>query len=198
MKRKGAARPLPSDSVCWPRRPGTMYDFGDASFCLRIHRLAGCSQSWAVQRGVAGTEETVPETAVASGVSIGVIGLRSHSVRVAAASLRARLCFGVLDPTVRVIGDHPVFGLLFLENWTGQVSRPLSHLCRGFVVERGGGIAGGAAHLSICSEHRGDAGQLAEPVVVPLLPFGDVRRGGFALDRKSTRLNSSHLGISYA
>src|SRR5205814_10448319 len=56
------------------------------------------------------------------------------------------------------------------------------------VIERGLGVAG------LSQEHLAAGGDPAEDLIVEDVGAAVVRR----LDRKSTRLNSSHLGISYA
>src|SRR5262245_36901694 len=43
-----------------------------------------------------------------------------------------------------------------------------------------------------------DAGMIRNPLLTLLLPLGPKQLEFTATDRKSTRLNSSHLGISYA
>src|SRR3712207_8215695 len=63
------------------------------------------------------------------------------------------------------------------------------------VVDRAGRGACLAEHLAQLAEH---LAELAERVERVLLPAARLLLGRVLLDRKSTRLNSSHANISYA
>src|SRR5690606_39851450 len=62
------------------------------------------------------------------------------------------------------------------------------------LIDRLAGLEEVDVSQSVIFRHRGHGGGIEGEVGVFLLPIGEVA----ALDRKSTRLNSSHVKISYA
>src|SRR3712207_6918237 len=85
---------------------------------------------------------------------------------------------------------------------------PYTTLFRSRCVDRGGGVAmwrgsalASVALVSLATDIGQGAGLASASGVRPFLPpllAGALARGDIGVDRKSTRLNSSHANISYA
>src|ERR1035438_10585777 len=76
-----------------------------------------------------------------------------------------------------------------IPQWAARRPKPVVRASRPGLLGAAG-ISGGGAPIPICTGARAWAD--------PRDPPRAIRRGASSIDRKSTRLNSSHLGISYA